>query len=263
MRRGALTARQRRRRADIGVALQARGVPTALADRMAFQFVAKFRDDELGDHAVWSAVGTILHCETARLRHYLGLAERQIARVLPKLSARQVEDFLDELYASDRRIARTIFDAAIDAATPIATGRRYLTEYRFLAEELEALDPSMARTLANACFAATAPRRKAMAHIRRFAKLLRRFDHDVKFARMLAKAAFRASDPTKAAEDFVAGYGAVIESLTASGVDPEVARTLAKSTRFRSAFSDAMPDRNNATQSPTAGSPPRRRRVIW
>jgi hypothetical protein len=236
MRRGALTDGQRARRVDIAIALQAQGIPTALADRVAFQLVAKFGDDELGDHAVWRAVGTILRQEAARLGRHLGLAERQIVQVLPKLSARQVEDFLDELSASDRRIARTIFDAAIDAATPLATGRRYLAEYHYLAEELEAVDPNMARTLANACFAAKAPRRTAVAHIQRFAKLLRQFHSDVKFARLVARVAFRASDPKKTAEDFVANYDAVIDMLTASGVDPQVAKTLATSSRIRGAF---------------------------
>jgi hypothetical protein len=236
MRRGALPRKKRKRRADIAAALEAQGLPETLASRMAFQFVFKFAEDELGDHAVWRAAGQILRQEAARLSHHVGLAERQIICVLPKLSARQVEDFLDELRAADRRIARTIFDAAIEAAHPIETGRRYLAEYRDVVEKLNAVDPSVARTLANACFTATAPRRKAMEHFKRFAALLKQFDGNVEFARLLAKAAFRAPDPIKAAEDIIAGYHAAVGGLTASGVDPQIARTLASSSRFRNLF---------------------------
>jgi hypothetical protein len=236
MRRGALSARKSARRAEIAAALQAQTVPAALAQRMAFQFVFKIADGDLGDHAVWRAAGQILRQEIARLKHHLGLGERQIVRVLPKLSARQVEDFLNELTAADRRIARTIFDAAIEAAHPLATGRRYLDEYQAIAQQLQSIDPSIARTLANVCFKAGAPRRKAMEHFRDFAKLLKTFEDDIDFARVLAKAAFRAPDPLKAAEDIIAGYKAVVAGLTGSGVDPQIARTLAGSSRFRGLF---------------------------
>lgn len=239
MRRGALSERKSERRAEISAALEAQELPAALAQRMAFQFVFKFRDDELGDHAVWRAAGGILRQETARLRHHVGLGDRQIIKVLPKLSARQVEEFLDELTAADRRIARTIFDAAIEAARPVETGRRYLAEYSAVAQQLHAIDPSVARTLANACFKAGAPRRKAMEHFKRFAKLLKKFEDNVAFARLLAKAAFRAPDPFKAAEEIIAGYHAVVAGLTQSGVDPQIARTLAGSSRFRGLFRKA------------------------
>jgi len=236
MRRGALTRKKRKHRDDIAAALEAEGLPTALAGRMAFQFVFKLHNDELGDRAVWRSVGEILRQEMTRLSHHLGLADRQIICVLPKLSARQIEDFLDELCAADRRIARTIFDAAIEAAHPVAAGRRYLAEYRDVVEKLKSIDPTVARTLANACFTASAPRRKAMEHFTRFAALLKEFDHDVELARRLAKAAFRSTDPIKTAEHLIAGYQSAIAGLTASGVDPHIARTLAGSSRFRKLF---------------------------
>ena len=241
MRRGALSERKVERRTEIAAALEAQELPAALAQRVAFQFVFKLHDDELGDHAVWRAAGQILRQEMARLEHHLGLGDRQIICVLPKLSARQVEEFLDELVAADRRIARTIFDAAIEAAHPVATGRRYLTEYQAVAQELHAIDPSVARTLANACFKAGAPRRKAMEHFKDFARLLKKFENDVDFARLLAKAACRAPDPFKAAEDIIAGYHAVVAGLTQSGVDAHLARTLASSSRFRGLFRKTAP----------------------
>jgi hypothetical protein len=241
MRRGALSEQKIERRADISAALEAQDLPAELAQRVAFQFVFKFHEDELGDVAVWRAAGQILRQEMARLQHHLGLGDRQIVRVLPKLSARQVEEFLDEIVAADRRIARTIFDAAIEAAHPVATGRRYLTEYQAVAQELHSINPSVARTLANVCFKAGAPRRKAMQHFREFARLLKRFEDNVDFARMLAKAAFRAPDPFKAAEEIIAGYQTVVAGLTQTGVDPHIARTLASSSRFRSLFRKSAP----------------------
>jgi hypothetical protein len=167
MRRGALTDKKRQLRSEIAAALEAQGLQRQLAQRIAFQLVLKFNDTELGDHAVWRAVGQILWQEVARLRHHLGLGERQIVRVLPKLSARQVEDFLSELVAADRHIAWTIFDAAIEAAHPIPTGRRYLREYHAVVQQQSDVDPQFARTAANACFKAGAPRRKALERFNR------------------------------------------------------------------------------------------------
>ena len=239
MRRGALSAQKAERRSEVAAALAAQGLPAALARRIAFQFVFKFTDEELGDHSVWRAAGQILRQEMARLRHHVGLGDGQIIRVLPKLSARQVEEFLDELVAADRRIARTMFDAAIEAAHPVETGRRYLAEYRAVAEQVRAIDPRVAHTLANACFKAGAPRRKAIEHFKRFARILSKFEDNIEFARLLAKAAFRTPDPVKTAEDIIAGYNAVVAGLTKSGVDPQIARTLAASSRFRSLFRKA------------------------
>ena len=56
-------------------------------------------------------------------------------------------------------IARTILNVALDAAEPLSAGRRYLVEYRRVAEQLHASDPGVARTLANATFMARLPRR--------------------------------------------------------------------------------------------------------
>ena len=53
------------------------------------------------------------------MRNRIGLVDRQIITVLPKLSAGQVERFLEELREADTQIARTILNAAIDAADPL------------------------------------------------------------------------------------------------------------------------------------------------
>jgi len=78
-----------------------------------------------------------------------------------------------------------------------------------------------------------------MEHFKRFAALLKQFDDNVDFARMLAKAAFRAADPVKAAEEIIDGYHRVIDGLLQSGVDPHIARTLASSSRFPTLFRKA------------------------
>jgi hypothetical protein len=241
MRRGAISRRQHQLKADITSELEAQGIPSILAQRIAFQLVFKFDVAELAGRRLWRAIGRQLQEEITRLRTRVGLADGQIAAVLPKLSADQVEAFLDELRTTDRKIARTILNAALQAAEPISAGRRYLAEYCGVAAQLQALDPSVARTLANATFTAGAPRRKAMEHLKQFAALMttagdggRDGSRDSSgVARLRAKAGFRAADPRKAADEFTGDYNAVVAALASSGVDVHLARTLARSSRFR------------------------------
>lgn len=197
MRRGAISKQQGRLKRDIAAAIEAQGVAAALSDRIAFQLAFKFPGD-LSDRTIWVALGRILREEVARLRQHAGMADRQIAEALPKLSARDLEAFLDDLRAADWRIARTIFNAALQSAEPLVTGRRYLSEYKGVAEQLRAIDPSVARTLANASFTATKPRRKAMEHFKQ-----------------------------------IAAVGAAFARLAADGVESQLARTLSGASRFR------------------------------
>ena len=192
MRRGALSKPARQLRADLARALAAGGVPDLLAQRVAFQLVIKIDREQLRDATVWRAVAVVLLDEMAVLTDRVGLAARQITTVLPKLSADQLERFLDELTRADRRIARTVLDAAIDAADPVVTGRRYLAEYRLVARQLRAIEPNIARTLANATFTAGMPLGKAMEHLQKFlTSIAKQKDHpDV--ARLLARVGFRA-----------------------------------------------------------------------
>ncbi|HET9833880.1 MAG TPA: hypothetical protein VFP91_19290 [Vicinamibacterales bacterium] len=192
MKRGALSTPARQLRAAIARSLVANGVPEALAQRVAFQLVVKTDRDELRDERLCHELGVILRSEIDALKERVGLAERQIVTVLPKLSAHQIEEFLDELTRAERRIARTVLDAAIDAAEPVATGRRYLAEYRLVARQLHAIEPNIARTLANATFTAGMPLGKAMEHLQKFlTSIARQKDHpDV--ARLLARVRFRA-----------------------------------------------------------------------
>lgn len=166
MRRGALSKRARMLRGAICGAIASQDVPPALARRLAFQLAFKFHPRELHDRDVWDAIGRSVRSEMTWLRERVGMPDRKIICVLPKLSAAHIQEFLDELTAADRRIARTILNAAIDASDPIATGRRYLAEYRLVAHRLRAIDPTMARTLANATFSAVMPLDKALEHMR-------------------------------------------------------------------------------------------------
>jgi hypothetical protein len=192
MSRGALTERAWEIRSEIATALAAEGVPGPLARRVAFQLASKFRPRELEDVAVWRAIGHLLQAEIACLKQRAGLGERRIATALPKLSADHIVEFLDELTKADRRIARTILHAAVNASDPLAAGRRYLAEYRLVARQLQAIDPAMARTVAAATFAANVPLSKAMEHMQRFSSLVTKHQETPELARMIARACYRA-----------------------------------------------------------------------
>ena len=227
LRGGRQNERRRILRADIETTLEERAVLPRLAKRIALQLIFKFDERQLGDRATWHAVGDQLRREADYLTANVGLVERQIIVALPKLSAAHIEGLLEELTAEDPTIARTVLNVALDAADPCVAGRRYLAEYRRVAEQLKSIDPHIARTLANATFMARVPSKKAMYHFKHFADLFTKFRDDVGFARTVARAACRAPDPTKAANGFIATYGTVVAELTSEGVESEIARTVA------------------------------------
>src|SRR6266498_1522272 len=115
LRGGKFTRDKRRLRIRISRAIESQGVLQRLAQRIALQLVWKFDVPDLGDHTVWRATGQLLKQETERLRNHVGLVDRQIIVALPKLSAQQIEAFLDELCASEPTVARTILNVALDA----------------------------------------------------------------------------------------------------------------------------------------------------
>jgi hypothetical protein len=191
MRRGALPRRARTLRTAIARAIASQSVPEPLSRRIAFQLAFKLSARELHGRDVWEAVGRILRADILCLRERLGLTDHKIVGVLPKLSATRILEFLEELTRADRRIARTILNAAVDAADPLAAGRRYLAEYRLVARQLRAIDPTMARTLANATFTAVVPLSKAMEHLDRLSSFRAKTQDDPETARLLARAGFR------------------------------------------------------------------------
>ena len=188
MRRGALPRLRAHVKDEIAKALEEQGVSTTLARRVGLQIVLKCESGEWGDRTVWIAMGQMLGEDAARLREHTGLSDRQIDTVLPKLSAKQVEDFVAELAQTDRAIARTIFNAALDAADPLTAGRRFLEEYCSVAGELRTIEPGVARTVANAAFSARAPREKAIDLSRRFAEIVEAYK-DVRRAKRPASQA--------------------------------------------------------------------------
>jgi hypothetical protein len=202
-------------------------LPGRLPTRIARQLMVKCAINQLDDTAVWRAMGQQLHREVKQLRTGIGLVDRQIVVALPKLSPSQIEALLDELLTADSRIARTILNAALDASTPGATARRYLDEFHHVTDELKTINPEIARTVANGTFMASVPHAKAMAHLKAFVELVGRFKHDVMFARTVAKEAFRAKDPVKAVECFIANFERIVAELTSKGTQPQVARTIA------------------------------------
>lgn len=227
LRGGKFTRDKRRIKTRISRTIETEGVLPRLADRIALQLVWKVDVVDLGNHAVWRAMGQLLAQETETLRRRVGLVDRQIIVALPKLSAQQVEHFHDELRTSDPTVARTILNVALDAAEPLSAGRRYLSEYRRVVEHLKVVDPDIARTLANATFMAHTPRKKAADHFKTFSDLLAKFGDDVRFARTVARAAFRARNPIKAARQFISDYDSVVADLLSQGIEPQIARSMA------------------------------------
>jgi len=191
MRRGALSPRARQLRREIAKAMAAEGVPGILAQRISFQLAFKFQRRDLYDEPEWAAIGRIVRQEIGRLKDKVGMSDQRIAGALPKLSADQLVDFLDELSSADRRIARTILHAAVNTSDPLAAGRRYLIEYRLVVQKLKEIDPSMARTVAAATFSAGVPLSKALEHLEHFSALMTRYRDTPRMARRLARAGFR------------------------------------------------------------------------
>lgn len=222
-----LDDRRRSLRAHVERTIEDRGVPQRLAARIALQLVIKFDVAELEDPATWRAIGELLRREIDRLETHVGLVERQIIVALPKLSAKQVEDLLEEFRANDPTIARTILNTALDAAEPLTAGRRYLAQFHDVVQQFKSVNPGIARTMANATFMARVPRRKAMDHFKRFVDLMVAFQDDVDFVRTVARSAFRAPDPIKAARSFIADYDAIVVALASKGVECHIARSLA------------------------------------
>ena len=192
MRRGALTSRSTAIRKAIARAIADEQVPPRLAARVALQLAFKFHRRDLYDEDVWQAIGSVLRDEISRLQERARMSMPRVVAALPKLSADQVVDFLDELTQADPRIARTILHAAVNTSDPLAAGRRYLAEYRLVVRKLRAIDPRMARTVAAATFSACAPLSKAMEHLQRFSSLLKQHEDEPQIARRLARATFRA-----------------------------------------------------------------------
>ena len=183
--------------------------------------------EDLAESSTWSDIGDLLRKDADRLRRDLRLVERQIVVALPKLSATEIEALLRELHTADPTIARTVLNAALDAAAPVSAARRYLEQFHDVRDHLRSLDPEIARTFANATFMARSPRLTAMEHFIRFRQVMKKLQGDVPFARTVAKAACRAVDPAAAVERFIANYNHIVDDLVAAGVGPRLARSLA------------------------------------
>lgn len=116
LRGGKVSERGLRLREGIATTIEGQGVLTRLAKRIAFQLSLKFDQHDLGDRSTWRAIGEQLRRDAEYLKETVGLVERQIIVGLPKLSAAQIEGFLEELNSRDPAIARTVLNVALDAA---------------------------------------------------------------------------------------------------------------------------------------------------
>lgn len=115
----------------------------------------------------------------------------------------------------------------MDGADPWAMARRYGKAFTDAVNRLMSKDPRVARTLAAAAFRSRHPLANALEYLSRFDTLVQEFEGNVGFARTVAKAAFIAPDPVRAAGKFVRDYRAVVRELTAEGMEPSIARSLA------------------------------------
>ena len=105
--------------------------------------------------------------------------------------------------------------------------RRYGKAFTDAVRRLTSKNPRVARTLAAAAFRSRHPLANALEYLSRFDTLVHEFEGNVGFARTVAKAAFIAPDPVRAARQFVRDYRTVVRELTAQGMEPSIARSLA------------------------------------
>src|SRR5690349_12958756 len=101
MRRGALTSRSAALKKAIARAIAVEPVPPRLAARVALQLAFKFHRRDLYDEDVWQAIGHVLREEIGRLQEHARMSLPRIVAALPKLSATQVIEFLEELTNAD------------------------------------------------------------------------------------------------------------------------------------------------------------------
>lgn len=203
------------------------GVPERLAARIAFQLVLRCPSPQLGDGPVWDAIGKHVRGEVDRLRERLQLTDRLLAVGVPKLSADDIERLFAEMRRVDAKYGRTLAEAALDGAEPWAMARRYGKAFTAAVKRLSNKDPRIARTLAAAAFRSRHPLANALEYLSRFDTLVQEFEGNVAFARTVAKAAFIAPEPVRAARQFVRDYQAIVRDLTAQGLEPSIARSLA------------------------------------
>ena len=192
-----------------------------------FQLVLKCSPSQLGDERVWSALWSLVRHDVERLQQGLRLTDRLIRVGLPKLSAVDMEHLFNEMQRVDAKYGRTLAEAALDGADPREMARRYARAFTESVTRLVAKNPRIARTLAGAAFRSRHPLANALEYLSRFDALVHEFQGDVGFARTVARVAFIAPDPVRAARQFVHDYRAVVRQLTTRGLEPTIARTLA------------------------------------
>lgn len=228
MRRGGRFGERRRLlKAHVEETIVEQGVPAGVAARVAFQLVVKVAPSQLGDARVWSALGSQLHDEVVRLQQGLRLTERLIRVGVPKMSADAIEKLFKETQAVDARYGRTLAEAALDGADPLAMAARYARAFTESTNRLATKDPRIARTLAAAAFRSSHPLANALEYLSRFETLATDFGDDVTFSRTVAKASFIAPYPVRAARQFIRDYQTIVQELTSEGTEPTIARSLA------------------------------------
>lgn len=227
MRRGDVAPDKGSLRNKLANVIRLQDVPKRLAERIARQLLHKFNPRDLGDELTWQAMGAQLNQEIERLRTALGLTERQIITILPKLSADQMVDLIRKLQGLDAKVARTIANAAVDAADPVSAAIEFLKQYNTIVDQLQGLDSRVARTIANGAFKAHDPSERGLVYATRFQALLAKFRDDVSFARTVARIACKTANPLESAENFLTAYEMILREHTAIGVELSILQTIA------------------------------------
>jgi hypothetical protein len=227
IRGGRFDERRRILKAHLETTIENQGVGPRVAARIARQLVLKFQPSALGDASVWMVLGRLVRNDIVQLQQGLRLPDRLVAVAVPKLSVEQIEHLFRELRSVDAKLGRTLAEAALEAADPVAMGRRYGRAFTSAVDRLAKVDPRIARTLAAVAFRSRHPVGTALTHLRQFHTLVSEFEGDCTFARTVAKAAFAAPNPPQAAREFIRHYKGVVSELTSNGLEPTIARTLA------------------------------------
>jgi hypothetical protein len=187
----------------------------------------------------WAMARRYGHAFTEAARRLAGKNPR-IARTLAAVAFRSrhpLENALEYLsrfdtlvheFEGDVAFARTVARAAFIAPDPVRAAREFVRDYRSVVRQLtaQALEPSIARSIASIASLGGDPRKTAFALVQKF----RDVEHVVKrthphVARSVALAACRATDPIAAARAYVANYDRIVELI--GRVDPQRARRVA------------------------------------
>ena len=153
----------------------------------------------------------------------------------------QIVDLLEELRSTRRHYCSHVLDAALDAADPLTAGAPIPRRVPCVVDATTTIDPGVARTFANATFMARRAARKGDVSF----QTLRGSDDAFSRRGRLRLAPLQGQPSvlpirSKPQQAFITDYDAIVAELTSSGVESNIARSLAA---IASLSARALPDR--------------------